>query len=679
MKIYIVIIAALFSSIISFGQDIPPSTEQQLENLTDVDQAETEDDSYLQSLENYRRNPLNLNEADVADLRELRMLTDLQIANFISYRRLFGKFISIYELQAIPTWDVTTLRKLQPFVTLGSALSIKDDFATRFSQGTNSLLLRITQVLEKSRGFDDATTGSHYLGSPQRVFVRYRYSYKNLLQYGLVADKDAGEQLFGGAQKKGFDFYSFHLFARNVGKLKALALGDFTVNLGQGLIQWQSLAFKKSVDVMGVKRQSAILRPYNSAGEYYFNRGAGVTVKTGKIETTVFGSIRKLSANFATDTINYDDYITSFQTSGYHRTEAENADRNRLTQTSFGGNIRYTGNRWQAGINSINYVFSEPIKTSDEPYKRYAISGSKWYNLSVDYSYTYKNLHFFGEAAMDKNSGKAIINGLLVSLDSRVDLSIVHRMIAKDYQAVNGNAFTENTYPTNENGLYAGITIRPVPAWRIDAYGDLYQFPWLRYLVDAPSYGKDYLAQVTYTPNRQVEIYTRFRNEKKQANVPDNMGVTNYLEYVSKKNWRTQISYKINTAITLRSRMELVWLNGKSKETENGFLTYFDVLYKPLMKPYSAVLRMQYFETGGYDSRIYAYENDVLYSYSIPGFFDKGYRYYITLNYDLSKKISCWLRIAQTIYRDQATIGSGLDEINGNKKTELKLQLRYVF
>ena len=82
------------------------NVEQQLENLTDVDQAETEDDSYLQQLERFRRNPLNMNTADENDLRELKILSGLQIANFISYRKLFGKFISIYELQAVPAWDV---------------------------------------------------------------------------------------------------------------------------------------------------------------------------------------------------------------------------------------------------------------------------------------------------------------------------------------------------------------------------------------------------------------------------------------------------------------------------------------------------------------------------------------------------------------------------------------------
>jgi hypothetical protein len=662
-----------------WGQEIPVSTEQQLENQTDADQGETEDDSYLQELEQFRKNPINLNTAEADELKQLRIVTDLQIANFISYRNLFGKLISLYELQAIPAWDINTIRKLIPFVTAAIPLSLSEEASRRFKDGEHSLLLRVSQILETADGFDKSTSGIKYLGSPQRILFRYRYTYKNLLQFGLVGDKDAGEQFLKGVQNKGFDFYSFHLFARKIGIIQALALGDFSVNMGQGLIQWQGLAFKKSVDVMGVKRQSAVLRPYSSAGEFYFHRGAGITIKKERIEATAFVSFRKLGGNFVADTVNNEDFISSFLTSGYHRTATENEDRNNLTQTTFGGNIIYRGNRWQVGVNGIYYNFSLPIEKRNEPYNLYAISGKKWYNFSVDYSYTYKNLHFFGEAAADKNLNKAFINGLLVSVDSRVDISIVQRTIHKGYQSINGNAFTENTYPTNEIGFYAGVTIRPAIGWRIDVYGDIYKFPWLKYLVDAPSRGKDYLAQVTYTPNRQVDIYTRFRNETKQYNQSDNTTVSNFLATIPKQSWRTQLMYKISPAIALRNRIELLWYDNNGINKENGFLTFFDFIYKPMLKPMSGVLRLQYFETDDYNSRIYAYENDVLYIYSIPAFSDKGFRYYFTFNYDLTKKLSVWLRWAQTIYKNKNSVGSGLDEIEGNRRSELKLQCRWIF
>ncbi len=662
-----------------FTQDIPLNTEQQLENLSDASQEETEDDGWLQDMELFRKNPVNINSADAEELKILRIVTDLQIANLISYRNLLGQLTSIYELQAVPAWDVPTIRKLLPFITVSIPVSIPEEMGTRLREGEHVFLMRVSQILEKAEGFDKSTPGTKYAGSPQRFFFRYRYTYKNLLQFGITGDKDAGEQFGKGAQSKGFDFYSIHFFARKIGIIQSLALGDFSVSMGQGLIQWQGLAFKKSADIMGVKRQSPVLRPYSSAGEFYFHRGAGITIRKGRIESTAFLSVRKLSANFVADTLSNDDFVSSILTSGYHRTPGEIADRSKLSQTTIGINLIYKGRTWQLGLNSIYYKFSLPVQKRREPYNLYAVSGPNWYNVSMDYNYTFKNLHFFGEAAIDKSFNKAFINGVLLSADPRVDISIVQRTISMDYQSINGNAFTENTYPTNERGVYLGATIRPATAWRLDTYGDIFNFPWLKFLTDAPSQGKDLLVQLTYTPNRQVEIYSRFRNETKQSNQPDNTTPTNFLVTIAKQSWRTQISYKINSAITLRNRLEMLWYDKIGFNKETGFLTNFDFIFRPLMKPYSAALRLQYFETDDYNSRIYAYENDVLYSYSIPAVYDKGFHYYATLNYDIGKKISVWLRIAQTVYQEKQTVGSGLDEIKGNKRTEVKVQARLIF
>ena len=662
----------------SWGQ-IPPTTEQQLENQTDIDQSETEDDSYLLQLEHFKKNPLNLNEADANELRELIFLTDLQIDNLVSYRHLLGNLISIYELQAIPGWDVETIKRILPFVTVSNAISMVEDFRRRLRDGDKRLLFRCSEILERSEGFDKSGTGTKYLGGRERIFFRYRYRYKNLLQYGLLGDKDAGEQFLKGQQRYGFDFYSFHLFVRKIGKIEALALGDFTVNMGQGLIQWQSLAFKKSVDVMSIKRQSTILRPYNSSGEFYFHRGAGITMQLVKIEVTAFASIRKLSANFVADTVNSEDFISSFLNSGYHRTQSENSNRNNVRQFSFGGNISYRVNNLHVAMNGVIYDFSLPVQKRAEPYNLFAIGGKSWSNFSIDYSYTFHNLHFFGEAATDKNLNKAFLNGLLISLDPRVDLSLLQRTISKEYQAVYGNAFTENAYPTNENGIYAGISIRPLAGWRLDIYSDLYKFPWLKYGVDAPSYGKDFLAQVSYRPNKQLEIYSRLRTGSKQSNQPGNATVTNYLVLIPRQNWRTQVDYRVDASITLRNRIELLWYDKAGPNEQTGFLTFFDLIFKPLLKAYGGTARLQYFETDDYNSRVYAYENDVLYSYSIPAFFGKGYRYYINLSYDLKRNISFWLRWAQTIYRDTTPIGSGLDEIPGNHRSEIKFQAQWLF
>ena len=245
------------------------NAEQQLEAITESnDDVETEDDSFLQQRQHFLTDPVNLNTAEPTELKELNILSPMQIQNLISYRNLLGSFVDIYELQSVPGWNIYTIKRLLPYVTVKNGAKIRTLLGDRFKNGIHSVLARGTQVLEKSQGYKNKgnTTGNSYAGSPQRIYLRYKYQYKNLLQYGVVAEKDAGEQFFKGSQKQGFDFYSVHLFARNIGIVKALALGDFAVNMGQGLTQWQSLAFKKSSDVTNTKRQLAVLRPYNSAG-----------------------------------------------------------------------------------------------------------------------------------------------------------------------------------------------------------------------------------------------------------------------------------------------------------------------------------------------------------------------------------------------------------------------------
>ena len=659
-----------------------PVIEQQLENLTESSDDEvTEDDSYLQMLIHFIKDPINLNYADEGLLQELNLLSPIQIHNLISYRNLLGNFINIYELQAIPDWDVTLIKRVLPYVMVSSKVEVFNTLGSRLKNGDHSFLIRGTRVLEKSKGYlaNSNPAANFYLGSPQKLLIRYKYIFKNLLQYGITAEKDAGEQFFKGAQKNGFDFYSAHFFVKNLGIIKSLAIGDFTVSLGQGLTQWQSLAFKKSSSVLNIKRQSDVLSPYNSAGEIVFNRGIGITLKKNNWESTGFASVRKLDANFMVDTLNSEGFVSSLQTSGYHRTASEVADKNSQGQLSFGGNIGYSTDRFHIGVNGVHYNFEHPITKAGYLYNMYALSGKTAGNYSVDYSYTYKNMHFFGEAASDEGLNKAFINGLLISTDSHIDMSFLYRKISRGYQSLYTNAFTESIYPNNESGFYMGITLAPVDFLQIDAYADFYHFPWLKYRVDAPASGNDYLLQITYKPNKQMEIYTRYHTERKAINYnPDNLALNPEI-VKPKQGLRTQFSYKLNAAFTLRSRVELSWFDKRGDASQNGFLTYVDVKYKPLLKPFSGNMRLQYFETDGYDSRLYAYENDVLYGYSIPVFYDKGYRYYLNINYDLNKKLSFWGRFAQTVYPDKTFIGSGLDQIQGHLKSEVDLQIILSF
>jgi hypothetical protein len=187
------------------------------------------------------------------------------------------------------------------------------------------------------------------------------------------------------------------------------------------------------------------------------------------------------------------------------------------------------------------------------------------------------------------------------------------------------------------------------------------------------------MMQASFKPTKQLEMYFRYKAELKYIN--DDVGGQTLIPLTtqSRKSWRTHLSYRINSIFTLRTRAEVVWFGKKEPTREEGFLLYLDLFYKPIRKILSGNLRLQYFETDGYSSRLYAYENDLLYSYSIPVFYDKGYRYYFNINHDLGKKISLWAKWAQFIYKEKSFIGTGLDEIQASHKSELKLQLMYKF
>src|SRR5690606_10803766 len=296
-----------------------------------------------------------------------------------------------------------------------------------------------------------------------------------------------------------------------------------------------------------------------------------------------------------------------------------------------------------------------------------------------DYGYTYRNLHFFGEAAMNNNQYLAFINGLMISTSGNVDMSFLYRNISKGYQTMYGSAFTENSMPTNEKGFFAGISIKANAAWKIDAYTDIFRFPWLKSRVDAPSNGSEYFVQVTYRPNKQLDMYSRYKVESKYINFNPRNFPMKPIVNIPKQSWRFQLSYKVTPEISLKTRTEMSWYDKRGEAASEGFLLYMDFFYKPNMKPLSGSIRLQYFDTDDYNSRLYAYENDLLYNYAIPVFYEKGYRYYLNLNYDVNKKLAFWFKIAQTLYSERESVGSGLDEIKGNHRTDLKMQMMYNF
>ena len=137
---------------------------------------------------------------------------------------------------------------------------------------------------------------------------------------------------------------------------------------------------------------------------------------------------------------------------------------------------------------------------------------------------------------------------------------------------------------------------------------------------------------------------------------------------------RLHIQYKPSETFTLKTRLEHAFYKGLEKE--NGFIIFQDIQFAPENIPLNVSTRLAWFNTNSYNSRIYAYENDLLYTFSIPAYYGKGFRTYLNLKYKITEKLDFWVKIANTSWSDRETISSGNNKILGNNKTELKFQLR---
>lgn len=674
--------------------DNDTETQVIIENALGEDDTEEFDfDTQFEYLESYLKNPLDINRASESQISELGLLSTMQTQALLSYRLRFGQIYSIYELQGVPTFDYNTVRKIAPYIAL-SATKEKEAFnlGRFFKYSRHQIFARYTQILEPTEGFLREDSLGGFQGSPDRWYLRYRLTYRDRMSFGLTFEKDAGEAYLTPFKRdskfKFVDFFSAHFYLKDLSKnWTALALGDFQAFFGQGLTIWGGFRARKGVDVLNIKRVSPTLRPYTSVNEALFMRGAAAAFKFGGFETTIFASHRFRDANVldvVTDTLPDGDgdltalsEVSSLQLMGYHRTDAELNDRNTVQQINAGGNFSYKGDNWHLGANVVYNHFDKPLNSGSDLYEKFYFNGKGLLNASLDYSYHYKNIQLFGETAISSNGGAATLNGAILALDPRVQLSLLQRYYSRNYRTFTGNALGEGSQINNEWGVYMGLRTQLGKKWLLNAYVDMFRFPWLRYQTDAPSLGYEYLLKLDYAINSNMSLYAQYRWEEKGGNLSNNVGNIDYLGANRRQNLRFHFNYRVNDQVELRSRVEFSFY--KDADKTKGMLIYQDFIYRPTIIPLTVQTRLAFFDTDDYDTRIYAYENDVLYSFSVPAVYGKGLRFYINLNYKVNRMISIWLRFAQTYYTDRDVISSGMNAIQGRTRSEIKAQIQARF
>jgi hypothetical protein len=202
-------------------------------------------------------------------------------------------------------------------------------------------------------------------------------------------------------------------------------------------------------------------------------------------------------------------------------------------------------------------------------------------------------------------------------------------------------------------------------------YLDLFRSDWLRYLTDAPSRGRDWLAEVQYGPDKFTQLYLRFRHEAKMKNVTGEEYVSRYLVVKPHESIRLHMQYRITAALSGKTRLET-----SRYANSRGCLIFQDLAYATPFKGFTLAGRMALFSIDDYNARIYATEQDVLYQYSVPLYQDSGIRYYAVTHIRLSRVLDLWLKYSCTVYSNVQSIGSGTEQISGNTVSDMRVQVR---
>ena len=625
----------------------------------------------LEELSNRLQEPVNLNSATREQLEQFPFLSDIQIEHLLAYIYIHGQMETIYELQLVEELDRQTIQYLLPFVCIKA---INNEPAFRWKTmlkdagryGKNEVLTRLDIPFYKRKGYEHT-----YLGPSVYNSVKYTFRYRDQLYAGGVAEKDAGEPFAALHNRYGYDYYSFYLLLQNCGRLKSLAVGNYRLSFGQGLVMSTDYLMGKTIYASSFNNRSAGIKSHSSTDEYNYFRGVATTVAlTKRLSVSAFYSHRNM------DGVVTDGEITSVYKTGLHRSRKEADKKNLLTSQLTGGNVSYQQNHIRLGITAVYYVFNRPYEPELTGYSKYNIHGNHFYNLGIDYAYRWRRFSFQGETAIGKQ-GWASLNRLQYSPVQDIQFMLIHRFYSYDYWAMYAHSFGEGSTVQNEQGYYVGLETTPFSHWRFFVSFDLFSFPWKKYRINKPSRGTDGLIQATFTPRTNLSMYLKYRYKQKERDLTGSKGTLTLPIFHHQLRYR--LNYSLNDVFSSRTTLDYNHFHSQDRAATKGYqVTQMISSQLPWTRLFADV-QGSYFCTDDYDSRVYVSEKGLLYTFYTPSFQGRGFRCAVRLRYELNKHWLFITKFGETIYLNRNEIGSGNDLIYGNKKADIQMQLRIKF
>lgn len=639
------VIAVIIPTVGFAQQDSTRLLENTIENwmirMEDLENEENVSEEMLEQMEDvYENSRPNLNNLSYEVAATRLQLSDYQYYQLQLYIENYGQLYSIYELAAIDGFSDEDMRRLSDQVVILPPPKPRPTFRELMRSSKSVLWLRYGQVVERQAGYD-TSRANHYDGSPAHLQFRYDFSVRQHFGFRIAGEKDAGEQFFRGDQKYGFDHYSGSAYVKNIRWLKYAVIGDYRLNFGQGLVLGSSMMSGKGAGVAAIRRFSEGIRAVATTNEGEFFRGGAFTL----------GNARWSGSGFA-------GVVTE------------------SNRTALGGALSYRRARFSLGGQFV--CFGEYADTAASKEKwRSLVQPCQW-NAGLSYQALAGKALLFGEAAINEKGKPAMLQAVLLPVTPVFQLAALTRYYATGYQSPMGSGFRSVSDDGGEIGLY--ITGHLILGRKVEAdlFCDYYHLLWLSYRTDAPVQGMDAGMTLTGKLSRKSSIIIRFQWRSRPKNESEDAYMHRLREQCRQK-LRLQLNCEPFPFLKTKTEVSMVFNKGPDQVRWNkGVLMYQDLAFNFRKPQLSLHLRVAYFDTDSYEERLYAYENDVYYAFTVGSYYYQGMRAYLMLRYKI-RNFSIWFRVARTHYLDRDNISSGLTQIDKPHKTEVKIQGMYRF
>jgi len=630
-------------------QDEEFTLAEAAERLMEVD-GDYDASQLTEMLSELREFPVFINSGDADEIARLFFLTGFQVMVLADHITRNGPVVSLYEIALLPAFDRGTALLMAPCIS----------FQAAEDRGIHSRGHTVSTITESARF--NSSVGEN---SGVRSLLRVRHE-GGRISYGLTAENDPGER-FTCREAAGADFVSGYLMYHGKGLVNCMIAGDYSLRFGEGLAfnsnSWQGSWLCSPSFMTG---RTSITK-FSSTEENNFFRGAGLFLGSYNTGAVFFASCNVIDARPVFDN---DSTITAFSSlvkGGVHVSESQLEARNSLTETVSGFHLMSGTDKVRGGLTAAVTWFSLPFMPDTTKAETIsAFEGKRLINLAADFKAGTGRLLFFSEAALSIPGSWALISGLRGRPEARVTWNLLARYFTPDYHAFHSGAFRAGSGSGNEAGIAASVNIEAARHLFVTAAADHYRIPSPRYRSSFPSSGNRIEIRGEYLPRDELSVRLSYALTSREYDVSAETG-TAASEFRERRQLSLVFKYEPATCITLATRASISYV---TPGAEKGYLLCHDVSYSFRNVPFRIWLRYALCTTGGYNSRLYAWENDLLSAFSVPAFYGDCSRAFMMVSWRPSSRIEIRLKYAITVHQKDLSV---------NTMQELKGQLRVRF